>query len=51
MHYSRGACVHIVRENILWWTCVDVIDLCGKKKKITMVKMYEIELECDALFV
>lgn len=28
-----------------------VTDLCGKNKKITMVRMYEIELECDALFV
>lgn len=28
-----------------------VNDLCGKNKKITMVRMYEIELECDALFV
>lgn len=28
-----------------------VTDLCGKNKELTVVRMYEIELECDALFV
>lgn len=28
-----------------------VIDLCEKKKKTTVVRVCEIELKCDALFV
>lgn len=36
---------------IFFFDFSSVTDLCGKNKEITMVRMYEIELECDALFV
>lgn len=40
-----------VRENMLYFVFSSVTDLCWTNKEITMVRMYEIELECDALFV
>lgn len=36
---------------LMYSTQKSVIDLCEKKKKITTVRVYEIELKCDALFV
>lgn len=42
----------MLRKNVIpFFNFTSTADLCGKNKEITMTRMYEIELQRDALFV
>lgn len=44
--------ISVLRENAIpFFNFTSAADLCGKNEEITMARMYEIELQRDALFV